>query len=62
MHVFLRNVCILAYHDVGGKAVIYVSIEAKSIYYVDEDALWVPMLVRIDVHSLSMQFISAIGL
>ena len=35
---------------------------AVSLKIPSDSVVWVPMLVRMDVHSLSMQFMSAMGL
>jgi hypothetical protein len=46
---------------VAGCVVVYVSMTAEAVGDV-ANVVWVHILVRMEVHSLSLQFISAIGL
>ena len=66
MYMFLFEICASSYIMMCVERLSYMFLwernpSAESLKTPSDSAVWDPMLVRIDVHSLSMQFIRATG-
>ena len=58
-----RKFGVLIHCDVGGETIVYVSGASEismSLKFPSDSAVWVPMLVRIEVQILRMQFMRVI--